>query len=158
VKNYFEYGPQNTRGFRALKIWLGFQQCGASGYRQMIADDIKLSRRLHEYVGQQPELEQGTQALSITTFRFVPADLMDPNDDSEATDYLNELNARIATALRLSGQAFVSNAHFGDVYMLRACIVNFRTSLADVKALPEIIVRIGRDIDKQLRPNALSTR
>ena len=28
VKNYFEYGPQNTRGFRALKIWLGFQQVG----------------------------------------------------------------------------------------------------------------------------------
>ena len=154
VKNYFEYGPQNTRGFRALKIWLGFQQCGASGYRQMIADDIALSERLHEFVGQQPELEQGTQALSITTFRFIPSDLMDPNYDNEVTDYLNELNARIATALRLSGQAFVSNAHFGDVYMLRACIVNFRTSLADVKALPEIIVRIGRDIDKQLRPHA----
>jgi aromatic-L-amino-acid/L-tryptophan decarboxylase len=154
VKNYFEYGPQNTRGFRALKIWLAFQQVGASGYRQMIADDIELSRRMHEYVGEHKELEQGTQALSITTFRYVPLDLGNPGYDGEATDYLNELNARIATALRLSGQAFVSNAHFGDVYMLRACIVNFRTTLGDVKALPEHIVRIGREIDQQLRPHA----
>src|SRR5437773_4203363 len=48
VKNYFEYGPQNSRGFRALKIWLGFLQAGASGFRQMIADDIELAHTLHD--------------------------------------------------------------------------------------------------------------
>ena len=42
--NYFDFGPQNSRGFRALKVWLAFQQAGASGYLQMIADDIALSR------------------------------------------------------------------------------------------------------------------
>ncbi|MFL5484987.1 MAG: pyridoxal phosphate-dependent decarboxylase family protein [Gemmatimonadaceae bacterium] len=153
VKNYFEYGPQNTRGFRALKIWLGFQQAGASGYRRMIADDIELARRLHDFVGEQELLEQGTLSLSISTFRFVPADLRAraAAGDAKTEDYLNELNARIATALRLSGRAFVSNAHFGDRYMLRACIVNFRTTLADVRALPEIVVEIGREIDARLR-------
>ena len=152
VKNYFEYGPQNTRGFRALKIWLGFQQCGASGYRRMIADDIALAQRLHAFVGEQELLEQGTLALSITTFRYVPADLRPrARGDAAVEEYLNELNARIATALRLSGEAFVSNAHFGNRYMLRACIVNFRTTLDDVRALPEIIVRLGRDLDKEHR-------
>jgi glutamate/tyrosine decarboxylase-like PLP-dependent enzyme len=156
VKNYFEYGPQNSRGFRALKIWLGFQQAGASGYRRMIADDIKLAHKLHEFVGKQCLLEQGTVSLSICTFRFVPADLRErARGDAAVTEYLNELNARIATALRLSGRAFVSNAHIGDLYFLRACIVNFRTTLADVRALPEIIVGLGRDIDKQNRPAAL---
>jgi glutamate/tyrosine decarboxylase-like PLP-dependent enzyme len=156
VKNYFEYGPQNSRGFRALKIWLGFQQAGASGYRQMISDDIKLAHKLHEFVGNQFLLEQGTIALSISTFRFVPGDLKErAKDDTAVTDYVNELNARIATALRLSGRAFVSNAHIGDLYYLRACIVNFRTTLADVEALPEIIVELGRDLDRQFRPSAL---
>ena len=156
VKNYFEYGPQNTRGFRALKIWLGFQQAGASGYRRMIADDIALAHRLHEFVGDQELLEQGTVALSISTFRFVPADLRRRSrGDRAVTDYLNELNARIATALRLSGRAFVSNAHIGDRFMLRACIVNFRTTLADVKLLPELIVGLGRDLDEQIRPKNL---
>ena len=156
VKNYFEYGPQNSRGFRALKIWLGFQQAGASGYRRMIADDIELAHRLHEFVGKQDLLEQGTVSLSITTFRFVPADLRPrAGGDTTVTDYLNELNARIVTAVRLSGRAFISNAHIGDRFMLRACIVNFRTTLADVQALPELVVRLGRDLDGRIRPSEL---
>jgi aromatic-L-amino-acid decarboxylase len=156
VKNYFEYGPQNSRGFRALKIWLGFQQAGASGYRRMISDDIKLAHKLHEFVGKQFLLEQGTVSLSICTFRFVPADLRRRSaESSELTDYLNELNARIATALRLSGRAFVSNAHIGERFFLRACIVNFRATLADVRALPVLIVELGRDLDKRIRPKAL---
>ncbi len=156
VKNYYEYGPQNSRGFRALKIWLGFQQSGATGYRRMIADDIELAHRMHDFIGEQKLLEQGTVSLSITTFRFVPADLRRRSMEAGAvTDYLNELNARIATALRLSGKAFVSNAHFGDRYMLRACIVNFRTTLADVELLPKLIVELGQDLDGRVRPAAL---
>jgi len=159
VKNYFEYGPQNSRGFRALKIWLGFQQAGASGHRSMIADDIELAHRLHDFVGEQELLERGTVSLSIATFRFVPADLRARAKEVGAvTDYLNELNARIATALRLSGRAFVSNAHIGDVYMLRACIVNFRTTLADVELLPRLIVELGTDLDARHRPGSFRPR
>ncbi|HMI55016.1 MAG TPA: aminotransferase class V-fold PLP-dependent enzyme [Gemmatimonadaceae bacterium] len=153
VKNYFEYGPQNSRGFRALKIWLGFQQAGANGYRRMIADDIALAHKLHEFVGKEPLLEQGTVSLSISTFRFVPADLRARAGDH--TEYLNELNARIATALRLSGRAFVSNAHIGDRFMLRACIVNFRTTLADVELLPKLIAQLGQELDGRVRPTGL---
>lgn len=156
VKNYFEYGPQNSRGFRALKIWLGFQQAGANGYRRMIADDIALARRLHGLVGAQPLLEQGIGSLSIVTFRFVPADLRwRAADDATLAGYLNELNARIVTAVRLSGEAFISNAHIGERFMLRACIVNFRTTLPDVEALPKLVVRLGRELDDTLRPDAL---
>jgi glutamate/tyrosine decarboxylase-like PLP-dependent enzyme len=94
--------------------------------------------------------------LSITTFRFVPADLRRRSTaDPAVAEYLNELNARIVTAVRLGGRAFISNAHIGDLYLLRACIVNFRTTLADVKALPELIVRLGRDLDEQIRPSEL---
>ena len=157
VKNYYEYGPQNSRGFRALKIWLGFQQAGASGYRRMIADDIELSRRMHDFVGREELLEQGTQSLSISTFRFVPVDLRKRSLESgPVSDYLNELNARIATALRLSGRAFVSNAHLGDRYMLRACIVNFRTTEADVELLPKLIVELGQQLDQKFRPAAIT--
>jgi aromatic-L-amino-acid/L-tryptophan decarboxylase len=122
----------------------------------MIADDIELAHRLHEFVGEQELLEQGTVALSISTFRFVPADFRcRARGDKAVTDYLNELNARIATALRLSGRAFVSNTHIGERFMLRACIANFRTTLADVKLLPELIVGIGRDLDERIRPKHL---
>ena len=151
VKNYFEYGPQNSRGFRALKIWLAFQQVGASGYRRMIADEIALAHQLHEMIGGHDSLERGTVSLSITTFRYVPHDLRGAADDGTVTNYLNELNARILTAIRLSGEAFLSNAFLEGRFMLRACIVNFRTTLKDVAMLPDLVIRIGGELDAKLR-------
>ena len=50
--NFFELGPQNSRGFRALKVWLALRQVGRDGYRRMIADDMLLSQHLHERVAQ----------------------------------------------------------------------------------------------------------
>ena len=155
VRNYFEYGPQNSRGFRALKIWLGFQQTGASGYKRMIADEIALAHRLYEMIGAHDSLERGTVSLSITTFRYLPPDLRDSASDESVSTYLNGLNERIVTAIRLSGEAFVSNAFVGERFMLRACIVNFRTTLKDVAVLPDLVVRIGRELDAKLRPTQL---
>ncbi len=42
--NYYEYGLQNSRGFRALKVWLALRQVGRAGYRLMVADDVRLSK------------------------------------------------------------------------------------------------------------------
>ena len=50
VVNFFELGPQNSRGFRALKVWLALRQVGRDGYRRMIADDMLLARHLYERV------------------------------------------------------------------------------------------------------------
>src|SRR3954469_10611294 len=73
--NYVDYGPQNSRGFRALKVWLALRQVGAEGYRKMIADDIRLSRAMAQAISRHAELELMTQELSITTFRYMPCDL-----------------------------------------------------------------------------------
>jgi len=151
--NYHEYGPQNSRGFRALKVWLGLRHVGRDGYVQMIGDDIALARVLYDAVGRHSELETATQHLSITTFRFVPLGL--PNDAKTVEPYLNDLNEELLNRLQTSGEAFVSNAIVEGKYVLRACIVNFRTSLSDVEALPEIVVRLGRHLDSEMRPSAL---
>jgi hypothetical protein len=57
--------------------------------------------------------------------------------------------------MRLSGKAFVSNAHIGDRYLMRACIVNFRTTVADVELVPELAVELGLKLDKTFRPKKL---
>jgi hypothetical protein len=56
--------------------------------------------------------------------------------------------------MQRSGEAFVSNAVVDGRYLLRACIVNFNTDQADVQAVPEIAARLGREIDRHLRPAA----
>jgi aromatic-L-amino-acid decarboxylase len=155
VVNYVEHGPQNSRGFRALKVWLSLKQVGAAGFRQMIADDMRLARALADFVDEHPELELMTQALSITTFRYVPADLSGRQGDAAVDQYLNELNQKLLDDLQGGGEIFVSNAVVGGRYALRACIVNFHTTASDVEAVPHIVVRQGRTLDLRIRPLGL---
>jgi glutamate/tyrosine decarboxylase-like PLP-dependent enzyme len=144
VTNYFDYGPQNSRGFRALKVWLALRQVGLSGYLEMIGDDMRLARHLHALVDAHPDFEAMTQCLSITTFRYVPSDLRARRGASKVEDYLHRLNQDLLTRVERSGEAFLSNAVVGGRFALRACIVNFRTSLADIEALPGLLSRLGR--------------
>ncbi|MBT8401700.1 MAG: aminotransferase class V-fold PLP-dependent enzyme [Rhodothermia bacterium] len=141
---YYELGPQNSRGFRALKVWLGLKQVGREGYRQMITEDVRLARVLFDEAQSNPELEAVTHNLSITTFRYVPEGL--PPSDAADEDYLNDLNRRLLVALQQGGEVFLSNAVLDDRYLLRACVVNFRTSEEDIRAIPEIVVRVGRGL------------
>jgi glutamate/tyrosine decarboxylase-like PLP-dependent enzyme len=150
VTNYFDCGPQNSRGFRALKVWLALQQVGLSGYLQMIGDDIRLSQQLHALVQQHPDFEAMTQHLSIATFRYVPRDRQSPTTpDAEA--YLDRLNQELLTRVERSGEAFLSQAMVNGRFALRACIVNFRTSLTDIEALLSVISRHGHEADRALK-------
>jgi aromatic-L-amino-acid/L-tryptophan decarboxylase len=90
-----------------------------------------------------------TRGLSITTFRYVPPDLITGSEQVEA--YLNQLNTELLNRLQKSGEALISNAVIGGTFLLQACIVNFRTSLEDIEALPVHITRIGREVDVDLR-------
>jgi glutamate/tyrosine decarboxylase-like PLP-dependent enzyme len=147
--NFHEFGMQNSRGFRALKVWLALRQIGREGYVRLMQDDIALAQALHRAVQATPELEAFTQALSITTFRYVPLDLAPDAKGNET--YLNALNEELLSRLQKGGEAFVSNALVDGKYVLRACIVNFRTRLADVQALPALVLRLGCEVDVALR-------
>lgn len=149
--NYVDYGPQNSRGFRALKVWLALRQVGAREYRRMIADDIRRSGLMAEAVERHPELQFATQGLSITTFRYVPADLRPTIGEPATEQHLDALNRALLDRLQRGGEAFVSNAVINGRYLLRACIVNFHTTDTDVQALPDIVTRTGQAVDAELR-------
>jgi glutamate/tyrosine decarboxylase-like PLP-dependent enzyme len=142
--NYHEYGMQNSRGFRALKVWLALQHVGLDGYRRMLSDDIALSKEMFRAAGEHPELEAYTQSLSIATFRYVPPGVQPGSEEAEA--YLNRLNTELLDRLQAGGEVFMSNAIIDGKFLLRACIVNFRTSMEDVLAVPEIVARVGRQV------------
>ncbi len=131
------------------------QQVGREGYVKLLSQDIHLARELFRRVALHPELEAFTNSLSITTFRYRPTDLRSGDEQVEA--YLNRLNSELLTHLQESGEMYVSNAVIRGKFVLRACIVNFRSSLADVDALPVAVVRMGRQLDFSLRPKALQT-
>ena len=115
----------------------------------MIDDDIRLAQELYRLVADHPELEAVSQSLSITTFRYIPPDLRADSKNVEA--YLNQLNTELLNRLQTGGEVFLSNAIVRNQFLLRACVVNFRTSLADIRAIPGIVTRIGREVDKEIR-------
>jgi aromatic-L-amino-acid/L-tryptophan decarboxylase len=149
TQNYYEYGLQNSRGFRALKVWLGMQQVGRSGYMKMIEEDIRLSKLLFELAKKHPELEPVTQNLSIATLRYVPLHFDGHISEKEA--YLNILNEALLNELQKGGEVFLSNAIVNGLYCLRACIVNFRTSEKDIEEIIKIVTREGSAMHKKLQ-------
>jgi glutamate/tyrosine decarboxylase-like PLP-dependent enzyme len=151
VINFLEAGFQNSRGFRALKVWITLKHAGKHGYTRMIHDDIKLAKTLFKIAHAHKELEVVSHNLSIVTFRFNPR-------GTDSDDYLNELNEKIVNRVQAGGEAFLSNAVVENKYCLRVCIVNFRTRLEDIEALAEIVIRTGRAIDEELKKRELKLK
>jgi glutamate/tyrosine decarboxylase-like PLP-dependent enzyme len=130
---YYNYGPQNSRCFRALKMWCILRSAGRRHCIAAIEDNLRLARRLHQAIEETPGLQALTQSLSVTTFRVLA--------EGRETDasYLDALNRRTLTLIQEGGEAYLSNAVIEGRFALRACITNFRSREADVLALPDIV-------------------
>lgn len=145
-------GPQFSRGFAALKIWVSLLAHGRAAYARRIAHDVELAHYLDACVRERPELESMAKVtLSIACFRYVPPDLGDLRD-REA--YLDKLNEVLMAEIQMDGRAFCSNAVLGPRYALRACIVNFRTEAADIDILLDTAIELGAKLDRSMRPRA----
>ncbi|MGE5748611.1 MAG: pyridoxal-dependent decarboxylase, partial [Gemmatimonas sp.] len=138
----YSLGPQFSRGFHALKIWVSLLAHGWNAYERRIAHDVELAKYLFKCASEVPDLEciGPEPQLSIACFRYVPRAL---RGDESAEPYLNRLNERLMSELQLGGRVFPSNAVIGGRFAIRACIVNFRTEATDIDALLEQAVEAG---------------
>ena len=141
---FSEFGLQQTRGFRALKLWLTIQQIGRSGYRDLIERDIALAHALQAKIAGRPRFElMAAGPLSISCFRYFPADF----PDDVATQ--NTFTRQLVAAVQRDGRVFLTSTDLRSVTVLRACIVNFRTTEADLDMLLDVISEIGQSLSTQ---------
>ena len=137
--DFSEYGLQNSRGFRALKVWMSLRQIGARGYRERISRDIELAQALGRYVEAHPDLELLTPvSLSICAFRYRPQGVSEQDLDS--------LNQAVLERVWSREKVFLSNTLVHGKFALRACIVNFRTEESDLEALIDEVVSAGQGV------------
>jgi glutamate/tyrosine decarboxylase-like PLP-dependent enzyme len=142
-------GPQFSRGFSALKVYLSLVAHGRAAYARRIAHDVELARWLAAKVDEQPELERfGEPSLSICCFRYAPKDT---GAGTNREGYLDKLNERLMTELQTAGRVYCSNAVLRGRFVLRACIVNYRTEADEIEALVDEVVKIGKRVDRELR-------
>jgi len=134
---YHQQGPQLSRAFRALKIWAVMRQIGVAGYQELWRRDLAAAAELRRLVDAHPRLERvGVSRLSIACFRYVP-------ERAEA----GPLNRRLVDRIQQDGRLFVSGTTIDDVFCLRAAIINFRTTLDDVRTALDAVVELGQALE-----------
>ncbi len=135
---FSEYGVQQTRGFRALKLWMVLQHLGRRGVAALVERHLALAQSLAAQVDAAPDLERlAPVELSIVCFRYAPPSMR--GDDAG----LDALNKRIMEQIQSDGAAFVTNTMIRGRFALRACILHYATTDADVRALLDVVRRTG---------------
>ena len=146
--DFHQLSPTYSRNFAGLKIWVSLLAHGWAAYQRRIAHDCKLAEYLFDLAEAHPQLETfGPQALSIACWRYVPPGIEDRPDRES---YLDLLNERLMYALQKSGRIYPSNAVLHGRFVLRACVVNYRTEAEDVEAAVELSVEHGRRLHEEL--------
>jgi len=131
---YFEESLELSRPFRALSLWLSLRFFGLRAFQQSISDDLHLAQVLAQFIDAEQKLERlAPVALSAVCFRY-----------TDSCSDLDDLNRRILERVIRRGRVYISNATIHGHFALRACIVNHRTTEADVHAVvTEVLAAAG---------------
>src|SRR5262249_7332719 len=134
---FCDFGPELSRGFRALKVWFALKEHGTRRLGRAIEENCRLAQQLGERVSAHRDLELlAPVALNIVCFRFKQADL--------APAELDRLNADIVADLQESGLAAPSTTRLGGCTAIRVNITNHRTTSADLAVLFDAVLANGR--------------
>lgn len=130
---FAEYGSEQTRSFRALKLWMTLQYLGFDGYRELITRDLETAEVMRRAIDRADDLELLPGELSVVCFRHLPPGL--------SGERLDEHNRRLSDRLQRGGEAFLAPTVVDGVTALRACIVDPRTDADDVTAVLDAVRR-----------------
>lgn len=141
--DFFDRGPQMSRGWRALKVWLSLRHYGVEGYRAFFRRTIDNAHYLHELVTDHPDWEvvQPSPTLYIYSFRYVGEPDRRPADDT-----LDAINAQIAEQTKLRGVALANTTRMRGRVTQRLSIANHRTQREDIREVFEAMTRIGAEL------------
>ncbi|MFI0898506.1 pyridoxal phosphate-dependent decarboxylase family protein [Streptomyces sp. NPDC020983] len=136
---FSEYGPEQTRPFRALRVWATIAHLGRDGTVRLVQHTTALARTLAALVEASHDFELLAPAVtSIVAFRHHPPGL--------ATDRVEALNKAIPTALQRRGHAFLTGTQLAGAATLRACILHPETTEDDLTLLLDEIRAAAREV------------
>ena len=122
--NFYDYGIQLTRGFRALKLWMSIQVFGLGAFRAAIERGIVLAEYAETLLRERAHWEVVSPArMGVITFRHLPSDGRD----------LDAYNRSLIQPLLEDGFALVMTTEIKGKTVLRFCTINPRTTEEDIK-------------------------
>lgn len=142
--NYYDYGVQLTRGFRALKLWLSIKTFGAAAFREAIHRGFELAEFAENVLRQSGRWRIVTPAtMGIVTFRYVA------NGCSEIE--VNEIHRRMVEMMAEDGFAFANSTTLRGQTVMRLCTINPRTTEDDVRATIRRLEQFGRELQDGIK-------
>jgi glutamate/tyrosine decarboxylase-like PLP-dependent enzyme len=139
---FWDYGPELSRRFRALKVWMTLKSVGLQALSASVEKDLACARHLEALVRASDDFEMlAPVELSIFCFRHLPAALRGAPDEQ-----LDAWNERLLVALQRDGSSYLSNARIGGRFSLRGCVLNYRTTLEDMAILLDDLRRVARQV------------
>jgi glutamate/tyrosine decarboxylase-like PLP-dependent enzyme len=134
---FWDYGPELTRRFRALKVWMTLAHVGVRELGEAIERNLDCARYLADLVAASDDFElMAPVELSIFCLRHLDAEARALAARDEAAEVrLDAWNERLLLALQRDGSSYLSNATIGGRFALRGCVLNYRTTRADMVIL-----------------------
>jgi len=124
---FWDYGPELSRPFRALDLWLLLKSVGTLAIGEAIEDNIACAKYFADLVRATDDFEMlAPVGLSIFCFRARP-----PGFGGD----LDALNERVMLEVQRSGSSYLSNTRIRGVFALRGCVLNYRTTKHDMEIL-----------------------
>ncbi len=129
-----DLGPDLSRGFRALKVWMTLRVYGSDAIGDVVQQCCDLAQLLAARVQEERELQLlAPVALNIVCFRYL----------GEGMDF-DRLNADIVADVQAAGIAAPSTTTIDGRLAIRAAIVNHRTEQVDIERLVDAVLAAGR--------------
>ncbi|RKN45003.1 pyridoxal phosphate-dependent decarboxylase family protein [Streptomyces hoynatensis] len=135
---FSEYGPEQTRPFRALRVWATLSHLGREGVTRLVRHTSRLARTLAGMVEDAGDFELLAPAVtSVVAFRHLPA--------GRAPGAADALNEAIPAAVQRRGRAFLTGTRLSGTAALRACVLHPETTEADLGVLLDEIRAAARE-------------
>jgi glutamate/tyrosine decarboxylase-like PLP-dependent enzyme len=148
---FWDYGPELSRRFRALKVWMMLKGIGIRELGEAIEKNLECARHFERLVQASEDFEMlAPVELSIFCFRYLPARFRRAvigAGTRQIEEKLDTLNERLLVELQRDGSSYLSNALIGGRFSLRGCVINYRTTPRDMEILLQDLRRVAERVD-----------
>jgi aromatic-L-amino-acid/L-tryptophan decarboxylase len=142
--NYYDYGVQLTRGFRALKLWLSIKTFGAAAIREAINRGFEMAEFAESLLRQ----SDCWRVISPATFGIVAFIFVAEGCSGSET---SEIHRRMVEAMAEDGFAFANSTMLRGQTVMRLCTINPRTTEDDVRATIKQLEQFGRELQDRIK-------
>jgi glutamate/tyrosine decarboxylase-like PLP-dependent enzyme len=136
-----DYSPELSRSFRGLRVWLPIKLFGMQAFRENLAEKLRLAQWIYQRFIEEPGFECVSHPqLSAFAFRYHPK-----------KGDIDSFNRKLLKTIVASKKLYLSSTRLNREFVIRMCILGFRTHKPEVERAFELIKTTAQDLEAQMK-------